>query len=89
MLESKNIIAEQLIPCDKKIFPPVHIKVGLMKQFINALDKEHDCFQYHCKSFQSLSSEKLKACIFDGPQIEQLMRDHSFCDSMNEVDLAT
>ena len=59
-----------------------------MKEFVKALDKDSDCFQYICKSFLSLSNEKLKADIFDGPQIRQLMGDQKFCDSMNEMELA-
>ena len=70
------------------MFPSLHIKLGLVKQFVKALDKGGDCFQYICKSFPSLSNEKLKAGIFDGPQIKQLMRNQKFCDSMNEVELA-
>ena len=31
--------------------------------------------------------EKLKAGIFDGPQIRQLIRDPEFENSMNEVEL--
>ena len=58
-----------------------------MKQFAKALDKDGDCFQYICKSFPSLSNEKLKAGIFDRPQFQQLMRDQKFCDCMNEVEL--
>ena len=74
----KNVIAEQLVPRDKVEFPPLHTKLGLMKQFVKALDKDGDCFQYVCESFSSLSNEKLKAGIFDGPQIRQLMRDQKF-----------
>ena len=36
-----------------------------MKQFVKTLNKDGDCFQYICKSFLSLSNEKLKAGIFD------------------------
>ena len=59
-----------------------------MKQLVKALDKDGCCFLYICKSFPSLSNKKLKAAIWDGPQIRQLMRDQKFCDSMNEVGLA-
>ena len=45
-----------------------------MKLFVKALGKDGDCFQYICKSFPSPSNEKLKAGIFDGPQIQQLIR---------------
>ena len=84
----KNVIAAQLVPRDKIIFPPLHVKLGLMKQFVKALDKDGDCFQYICKSFPGLSNEKLKAGIFDGPQIRQLIKDVNFCSSMNEVESA-
>ena len=84
----KNVIAEQLVSRDKIVFPPLRIKLGLMKQTVKALDKDRDCFHYICKSFPSLSNEKLKAGISDGPQIRQLMGDQKFCDSMNEVELA-
>ena len=68
----KNVIAEQWEPRDKIVFPPLHIKLGLMEQFVKPLDKDGDCFQYICKSFlgksfPSLSNEKLKYGIFDGP----------------------
>ena len=59
-----------------------------MKQFLKALDKDGDCLQYICKSFPSLTDDKLKAGIFDGPHLWQLMGDQKFCDSMNEVELA-
>lgn len=47
-----------------------------MKQFVKALEKDTDCFQYICEGFSILSNKKLKVGIFDGIQIRQLMRDH-------------
>ena len=87
-VRGKNVIAEKLVPRGKIAFPPLHVKLGFIKQFVKALGKDGDCFQYICKSVPSLSNEKLKAGIFDGPQIQQLMGDQKFCDSMNEVELA-
>ena len=88
-VEGKNVIAEQLVPCDKIVFPPLRIKLGFIKQFLKTLEKDGDCFQFTCKSFPSLSNGKLKTFIFDGPQIWQLTRDQKFLDSMNEVELAS
>ena len=70
----------QLIQRDKIVFPRLYIRLGLMKQFGKALDKHGDWFQYICRSFPSLSSEKLKASILDGPQSRMLMRHQTFCD---------
>ena len=63
----KNVIHGQLVPSEKIIFPPLHIKLGLMKQFVKALNKTGQCFQYILSAFPGLSNEKLKAGIFDGP----------------------
>ena len=49
-----------------------------MKQFVKALDKDSDCFNYIAKTFPDLSMEKLKTGIFYGPQIRKLMQDQTF-----------
>ena len=56
-------------------------------QFTKALNKDGDRFTYLCQDFPGLAMEKLKACIFDGTQIRQLIRDPEFENSMNEVEL--
>ena len=71
---------------DRILFPPLHIKLGLIKQFTMALDKDGDCFTYLCLVFPGVIMEKLKAGIFDGPQIRQLVRDPEFENAMNEVE---
>ncbi|KAI6648441.1 hypothetical protein LOD99_8231 [Oopsacas minuta] len=35
-----NILYEPLVPGEKIILPPFHIKLGLMKQFVKSLDKD-------------------------------------------------
>ena len=42
------------------MLPPLHIKLGLMKQFVKALDKNGGCFKYLRRFFPGLSLEKLK-----------------------------
>ena len=81
-----NIINEPLIEREKIILPPLHIKLGLMKQFVKALDRDGDCFKYICKSLRRLSFEKLNAGIFDGPQIRKLINDSDFTKCMNDVE---
>ena len=82
----KNIINEPLVPRGKIIFPPLHIKLGLMKQYVKALDKEGNCFRYLCSAFPGLSEEKLKAGIFDGPKIRKMIRDKEFTKSMTNIE---
>ena len=72
---SKNIRHTPLIEPSKYLLLPLHIKLGLMKQFVKALDKEQDCFRYLQEKFSTISDAKLKEGIFDGPQIRRLFED--------------
>lgn len=85
---ASNIINEPLVDREKILFPPLHIKLGLMKQFTRALDKDGRCFNYLCRAFPGVTIEKLKAGIFDGPQIRQLIKDTEFENSMNTLECA-
>ena len=85
--KERNVINDPLVGRDRILFPPLHTNFGLIKQFTKALDKEGDCFTYLCQAFPGLTMEKLKASIFDGQQIRQLIRDPEFENSMNEVEL--
>ena len=81
-----NILHEPLVDRKKIIFPPLHIKLGLMKQFVKALPNEGDCLKYLILAFPGLSIEKIKAGVFDGPQIRQLIKDEHFIGTMSELE---
>ena len=81
-----NVINEPLIDRNKVIFPPLHIKLGLMKQFVKALNKEGNCLKYLRASFPSLSDEKVKQGISDGPDIRKMMKDNDFPQTMTAVE---
>ena len=53
---------------NKIVFLPLHIKLGLMEQFVKELDKQYSvsCTR---KTFLGLRDELTKAGGFDGPQI--------------------
>ena len=82
----KNIVNNPVVDRKNIILPPLHIKLGLMKQFVKALDRSGDCFGYICSTFLDLSYEKKKAEIFDGPQIRTLLRDQYFVTTMTVVE---
>ena len=63
-----NVIREPLVSWEKVLLPPLYIKLGLVKQFIKALDFE-EVFQEICLMFPRLSDAKIKGGIFVGPQI--------------------
>ena len=58
---SLNVLAPPWVKRSKIVFPPLNIKLGI--------EKDGDCFKYICMKFASLTIEKLKAGIFDGPQV--------------------
>ena len=84
--KNKNISNVPLVDRKNKVFPPLHIKRGLFKQFFKALCKEGNCFQYIKASFPSVSEKKIKAGVFDGPQIRKLIKEPNFIFSMNDVE---
>ncbi|GBN75385.1 hypothetical protein AVEN_74442-1 [Araneus ventricosus] len=64
-----NVINTTLVPPEKVLLQPLHIKLGLMKQFIKSLPKDGECFRYLCSKFSKLSEAKLKEGVFTGPDI--------------------
>ena len=75
---AENIINNSFVDRDRILFPPLHIKLVLIKQFTKVLDKNGSCFTYLCRTFPGVTIEKLKAGVFDGSQIRQLIRDRNF-----------
>jgi hypothetical protein len=50
---------------------PLHIKLGLMKQYVKALQRDGNCLKYLCCKFPGLSEVKLKG-IFAWPVVRKL-----------------
>jgi hypothetical protein len=69
---------EPLVARDRIILSPLHIRLGLMKPFVKALIKDSSCIEYIAHRLPGLTMEKLKAGIFDDPQIRQLINDPYF-----------
>ena len=57
-----------------------------MKQFVKVLDRSGSCFQYLSIKFLILSEAKVKEGIFDGPQIQNFMKDVAFTNTMNNIE---
>lgn len=84
----KNVISQQLVPSEKVYLPPLHIKLGLMKNFVKAMDRNGHGFQYLKDKFPRISEAKIKEGIFVGPQIRKVMNDPAFDGTLNEVETA-
>ena len=62
----RNIIPP--VDPDKIFLPPLHIKLGLMTNFVKALGKTQSAgFQYLVEKFPKISAAKLKEDVFVGP----------------------
>jgi hypothetical protein len=60
----KNVINEPLVAWDRIILPPLHIKLGLMKQFVKALNKDGSCVEHIAHTLPGIAMDKLKARKF-------------------------
>ena len=78
-----------LVAREKIIILPLHIKLGLMKQFVKTLPVSGDCFNYIRRALPALIIEKLKSGILDGPQIRILTKDPCFVHSMTDTESTT
>ena len=73
----KNVQYHPLVESKKILLPPLHIKLGLMKNFVKAMDKSKAAFEFLIKKFPS-SEAKIREGVFVGPQIRELFQDAEF-----------
>ena len=66
--------------------PPLHIKLGLIIQFVKALDKDGAAFKYLQNLFPKLSEAKVKGGIFIGPQVKLILKSDEFLETLNAVE---
>ena len=76
-----------LVDINKVHLPPLHIKLGLMKNFVKALHRNGTAFQHLSTMFPGLSAAKLKEGIFVGPQIQEVLKDTDFEELLNLKEL--
>ena len=69
---------QPLVEPSKSLLPSMHLKLGLMKNFVKATNQEEAAFAYLWEKFPRLSEAKLKESIFIGPQIRELIKDEYF-----------
>jgi hypothetical protein len=76
-----------LVDPHKIFMPPLHIKLGLMKNFVKAMAKTNSAgFQYLAQKFPKISAGKLREGIFVGPQIRQVLLDEGFQQSLSDLE---
>jgi len=64
-----NVENQPLVEPSKILLPSMHLKFGLMNNFVKAMNQEEAAFTYSREKFPRLNETKLKEGIFIGPQI--------------------
>ena len=67
-----------MVDPEKIIIPPLHIKLGLMKNIVKAMNRDGDAFLYLRSKFPNLSDAKIRKGMFIGPQTKKLFNDPQF-----------
>lgn len=83
-----NVLRQPLVDSQKVLLPPLHIKLGLVKQFVKALDFGGDAFREIRLMFPKLSEAKIKGGIFVGPQVNAMLKSEKLESVMTKVERA-
>ena len=71
----------------KIYLPPLHIKLRLLKNFVKVLSPEGEAFQYLKEKFGAvLTGAKIRAGVFIGPQIREVVHESNFWQTLKELE---
>jgi hypothetical protein len=73
-----NVENQPLEEQSKILLSSMHLKFGVMKNFVKAMHQEEVAFIYLREQFLRLREAKLKEGTFIGPQIRDLIKDKHF-----------
>jgi len=77
-----------LLNLENVLLPPLHIKPGILKNVLKALDRNSEGFLYLCSKFPNLSDARGKQGIFVGVHIGKVMCDKNFKRKFNSTEMA-
>jgi len=70
----KNVKHHSLVESSRTLLPTLRIKLGLMKNFVKAMDLNRTAFLYLRQKFPLLSDAKIREGVLTGPDIRSLLR---------------
>ena len=79
---TQNVKHDPLVDSKKILMPLLPIKIGLVKQFVKAKNKDGNGFQHISALFSFLSEAKKKTGIFTGPQVQLMLQCKELEDKM-------
>jgi hypothetical protein len=81
---SHNVLSHPLVNPKKIILPPLHIKLGIMKNFVKALKQDSKAMAFLKRKFPRVSEAKLKAGVlcsitdtYEFTELTQFLRSQS------------
>ena len=77
---------QRLVDKNKILLPPLHIKFGLMKNLVKAMNKHGKGFELLRVKFPNLNGARLKESIFIGPQIREVINNDIFEQLLKETE---
>ena len=83
-----NVQHVPLVDPQKIYLPPLHIKLGLLKNFVKATYSTGNGILYLRQKFPSKSEAKVKAGVFLGLESRKLMGDKKFDANLNSKEKA-
>ena len=83
---SHNVLNSPLIERSKILLPPLHIKLGLAKQFVKSLKPTSHAFCHIKQLFPSISEAKVRSGIFVGPQIRRMLASEELKKQMSDLE---
>ena len=81
-----NVHHFPLLDPAKIYLPPMHIKLGLFKNFVKAMDQDGSGFRYLQEKFPTKTDAKLEAGVFIESKIRKLMTDERFGENLNPIE---
>jgi len=77
-VRTKNAQRLLLVESSNILLPSVHMKLGLMKNFVKVMDQTGSAFRYFTEKFPGTSAAKTKEGVFIGPQMCKILRHTQF-----------
>ena len=57
-------VAQKPLVDPQKILPPLHVKLGIVKNFVKAMDKNVEGFRFLERKFPKLNEAKIEEGVF-------------------------
>ena len=73
--DQSNVQSFSLVDSKDVVLTPLHTKLGLLKNFVEALNRDNASFEFFHSKFSVLSDVYIRAIVFNIAQICELMKD--------------